>query len=415
MNSSSPTESFANVIIAQDEHVGGDIAQIFHQQLRGHPKIKSVCLSFATRSGSQSCVPTPLNPDLGSRVDSPDPLVAWVDILVVALGADALAKMLHGITNDSFLLGLLRSWDVSKKIILVPCMSKNTWENPMTRKQLSKIRRKWNWIRVLAPMFSFGGTNTEADNNTWAGMDEMIKTVRTQAEILTMGHDIHVTDDEGTETSILCKQSSKIILPLEILSMILEKLRDWELAHALGIFTNLAIPLEWERLMPRQRNASPNSHSLEWTILTHRYSDIVSKIQGLRPKWLSSMSVKLIFKFARADLLSYLEASHKDLFWSTFGQRLLPTKASAVFGKVEILEWWKISPSFLKKEYAAEVMDLASKAGFVHVLECMYFSEPLFPLSHGCLTQEARFTSKNDTSSATCILLRRVMLTPESL
>ena len=369
MTSKSPTELFANVLLAQDEHLSGDVAKGFYQQLRSHPKIRPVCLNSTTCSGPQSCVPTPLKPDLGSRIHSPDPLIAWADLLVVVLGADPLAKMLHGITNDSFLLGMLRSWDVSKKIILVPCMSKNTWENPMTRKQLSKIRRKWNWIRVLEPIFSFGAANTETDLHTWAGMDEMLKTVQTHAEILTMGHDVHVTDHGGTKESILCKQSNKVILPSEIWSMILEQMRDWELAQALGIFTNLATPPEWQPFIPLQSDASPNSHSLEWVILTHRYSDIVSIIQASPPKWLSSMSVKLIFKFARTDLLSYLEANYKDLFWSTFGQRLLPTKASAVFGKSEILEWWKTSPSFLKKEYTAEAMDLASKAGFVHVLE----------------------------------------------
>lgn len=58
-----------------------------------------------------------------------------------------------------------------------------------------------------------------------------------------------------------------------------------------------------------------------------------------------------------------------DLFWSQFGHTLIPTKASAVFGQTKILEWWRRSPSFLTKEYNTDAIDLASKSGYVHVLQ----------------------------------------------
>ncbi|KAI9871253.1 MAG: hypothetical protein M1830_003139, partial [Pleopsidium flavum] len=65
----------------------------------------------------------------------------WADLLVLApVDTNTLAKMLNGM-SDNVLLEVLRGWDVSKKILLVPGMSVPMWENPMTRKQLNKLRR----------------------------------------------------------------------------------------------------------------------------------------------------------------------------------------------------------------------------------------------------------------------------------
>ncbi|KAG9600487.1 flavoprotein, partial [Aureobasidium melanogenum] len=70
-------------------------------------------------------------------------LCQWADLLVLApIDANNLAKMLHGDT-DNLVLEILRSWNVSKKIVMVPGMSSLMWENPMTKKQLTKIKRKW--------------------------------------------------------------------------------------------------------------------------------------------------------------------------------------------------------------------------------------------------------------------------------
>ena len=67
-------------------------------------------------------------------------LCEWANLLVLApIDANNLAKMLHGHT-DNLLLEILRSWNVSKKILMVPGMSSLMWENPMTKKQLTKIR-----------------------------------------------------------------------------------------------------------------------------------------------------------------------------------------------------------------------------------------------------------------------------------
>ena len=66
-------------------------------------------------------------------------LCEWANLLVLApIDANNFAKMLHGHT-DNLLLEILRSWNVSKKILMVPGMSALMWENPMTKKQLVSI------------------------------------------------------------------------------------------------------------------------------------------------------------------------------------------------------------------------------------------------------------------------------------
>lgn len=79
-------------------------------------------------------------------------LVAWADLLVLApIDADHMSKMMAGIT-DTLLLEVLRSWDASRRILMVPGMSTHMWENPVTKRQISKLHRKWHWVRVLPPI-----------------------------------------------------------------------------------------------------------------------------------------------------------------------------------------------------------------------------------------------------------------------
>ncbi|CAK7214232.1 hypothetical protein SCUCBS95973_002068 [Sporothrix curviconia] len=88
-------------------------------------------------------------------------LVAWADLLVLApIDADSLARMMAGIT-DTLLLEVLRGWDASKRILLVPGMSTHMWENPVTKRQISKLHRKWHWVRVLPPiLWHYNGSST---------------------------------------------------------------------------------------------------------------------------------------------------------------------------------------------------------------------------------------------------------------
>jgi hypothetical protein len=304
---------------------------------------------------------------------SVDELTEWADLLVVApFRADSMAKMLHGIT-DNILLEVLRSWDVSKKILLVPGMSFAMWENPMTKRQLSKVRRKWNWIRVLEPVLWNSKEGYQAETpKGWTGTEELIRTIQNQVDLMTIGHD-HGSKASAARYVATPADRNQIKLPTEIWSIVFEYVGDWEVATSLGIYTRLPQPAEWRRNMgwpTTQEILQEYTKDLEWIVLTGGLTDVVRYFEsGPPPKWLSKLCVKLIIKFARTDLLSYLEAKYKDLFWSAFGHTLLPTKASAAFGKIAILEWWRTSPSFLTKEYTVEALDSASKAGFVHILE----------------------------------------------
>ena len=299
-------------------------------------------------------------------------LCAWADMLVLApIDADTFAKMLHGIT-DCLLLEVLRGWDISKKILLVPGMTTAMWENPMTKKQLSKVRRKWQWVRVMQPILWF----YEDERATkcmvgWDGFNELVDVIKNQAELMTIGHDVDIA---AAGAANLARQNIRTdaLLPPEVWTLIFEYVGDWEVAKALNIYTNIPTPGEWQRRPDEAKNdLNMYKRSLEWTMLTSPVPKIIEKLR-VAPKdmsYLSSLCVKLVIKFCLTDILTYLEGNFKDLFWSSFGQKLLPTKASAVYGRTEILEWWRTSPSFLSKDYTSEAIDGASKSGFVHILD----------------------------------------------
>ncbi|KAN0120181.1 flavoprotein [Hyaloscypha variabilis] len=296
----------------------------------------------------------------------------WADMMVLApIDADTLAKMLHGMT-DCLVLEILRGWDVSKKILLVPGMTSSMWENPMTKKQLSKIRRKWQWVRVMQPiLWHYEEKGLGKVLAGWDGFNELIDVIKNQAELMTIGHDVDIAAS-GAASLARYNTKTDALLPPEIWTLIFDYVGDWEVSKALDIFTNIPTPLEWK---PPAKECKDElqiwMRSLEWTILTSPTSKIIDKLKTAPEdlKFLSSLCVKLIIKFCLTDLLTYLETNLKDVFRESFGQKLLPTKASAIYGRTEILEWWRTSPSFLQKDYTAEAIDGASKSGFVHVLD----------------------------------------------
>lgn len=296
-------------------------------------------------------------------------LCNWADMLVLApIDAGTLGKMLHGIT-DNLLLEVLRGWDISKKILLVPGMTTLMWENPMTKKQLSKLRRKWKWVRVMPPiLWHYDEKGPAKCFVGWDGFNELVDVIKNQAELMTIGHDVDIV---GTAMQ-MSNVRTETLLPPEIWSVILEYVGDWEISRALNVYANIPTPPEW-RQKPNETKDELQVYmrSLEWTILTSAVSKIIDKLQQApeNMRYLSSLCVKLIIKFCLTDLLTYLETNFKDVFWASFGQKLLPTKASAVYGRTAILEWWRTSPTFLSKDYTAEAIDGASKAGFVHVLD----------------------------------------------
>ncbi|KFY45008.1 hypothetical protein V495_03150 [Pseudogymnoascus sp. VKM F-4514 (FW-929)] len=295
----------------------------------------------------------------------------WADLLVLApISADTLGKMLNGITG-TLILDVLRGWDVSKKIILVPGMTTSMWENPMTKKQLSKLRRKWNWVRVMPPiLWQYDEKGAKKCLIEYDGFPDLVETINNQAELLTIGHDVDITTSGDIEQARR-NQKTETRLPSELWTIIFDYVGDWEVAQSIGIYTNLPIPKEWELRESPKDELHEYMRSLESTILTKPVPHVIGKLDEA-PKtmeYLSSLCVKLIIKFCLTDVLSYLETKFREVFWTSFGGKLLPTKASAVYGRNEILEWWRTSASFLKKDYTDEAIDGASKSGFVHVLD----------------------------------------------
>lgn len=299
-------------------------------------------------------------------------LVDWADLLVLApIDADHLAKMMSGI-SDTTILEVLRAWDVSKKILLVPGMSVQMWENPMTKKQLSKIKRKWNWIKVMPPVLWYhSGRGNEKRTVSWDGFNDLVGIIKNQAELMSLGHDVEVAAKQAMHT-ISPRRVAKT-LPPEIWSIIFQHVGDWEIASALNVYTTLKTPVEWTK--NRASLMDPNElymYDLEWLILSRPGSDVICRKLSEAPKglrYVSSLVVKLIMKFSLTDVLTYLETNLSKVFWASFSLKFLPNKASGIYGRVDILTWWNTSPSFLKKEYDAEALDNASRMGYVHVLD----------------------------------------------
>lgn len=295
-------------------------------------------------------------------------LCQWADLLVLApIDANNLAKMLHGDT-DNLVLEILRSWNVSKKIVMVPGMSNLMWENPMTKKQLTKIKRKWNWIQVLQPLL-WTFENDRKKVTSWDALDEVVDTARNQVDLMNIGHGVHVTPNASSATFKTSSKKSRTVLPPELWSIIIDAINDWELAKTLHIYTNLEPSSEWQQ-HASAKGPSTYMEQLEWTLLTGNLSDLKKFIaDNSVPRWLSRLCIKLIMRFSMTSVLSYLESHHKDLFWTTFDGTFLPDKASSVFGRVEILEYWNTSAWFLNKKYTAETLDGASRQGFIDVLD----------------------------------------------
>ncbi|EME49701.1 hypothetical protein DOTSEDRAFT_40861 [Dothistroma septosporum NZE10] len=295
-------------------------------------------------------------------------LCEWANLLVLApLDANSLAKMLHGHT-DNLLLEVLRSWNVSKKILLLPGMSSLMWENPMTKKQLTKIRRKWNWIQVMQPLL-WTFVDEQKKVNSWDATDDLVDAIRNQVDLLNIGQGMNLSPNHRAAFSDSASKKSSSLLPPELWTMIFDFTGDWELSQTMHVYTNLLVPTEWASHFSAQ---GPRNYmeTLELTILRGNLADVKHFIATHSvPRWLSKLCIKLIMRFAMTSLLAHLEANHRDLFWTTFGHTFLPDKASSVFGRTEILEFWRTSPSFLTKEYNAEALDGASRAGFVNILE----------------------------------------------
>ncbi|KOS22983.1 Uncharacterized protein ESCO_003790 [Escovopsis weberi] len=321
-----------------------------------------------------------LTPGPGDRADDVEfyrqqayDLVQWADLLVcVPLDADGIAKMLAGVA-DTFLGEVLRGWDSQKVIILVPGMSTHMWANPLTKRQLGKIRRKWGWVRALPPiLWHYEGSPNPKRVPNWNGFNDVLGIIKNQAELLGLGRDVDIGPGSGASAAPEADARVRTKLPPEIWTIIFDLSGDWELAKAMGVYTTLPAPGPWT-LQPKDPGNALQvyEHELEWTALTGSPGSVCRKLSQAPTSFqdLPALVVKMVIRFGLVEVLAYLEANRPDLF-RAFEGTILPTKASAYYARTEVLDYWRQSAFFRDKHaYEAEAVDGASKNGHVRVLD----------------------------------------------
>ncbi|EPS33799.1 hypothetical protein PDE_08761 [Penicillium oxalicum 114-2] len=319
-------------------------------------------------------------------------LCEWADMLLVApIDAGALGSMLAGLTN-TLTLALLRGWVSTKPVILIPGMTVSEWDHPLTSRQLDEIRRFWPWIRIVRPVLWKSNGPEDLTPLPWDGLHDLHKSLELGLKIpFRQGRISKKVPEEASESPAKAVASAKSSandtatalrqlqthwptpgsrvksLPFELwLNVFEDQLGDWEIAKAVGIPTNLSVPKEWQSHLLKMSTPA----SLEYTILRGSFAAMKKRIDSL-PRWkpLSDLACHLIVKFSRTDILSYLTENHLDLLWTTSRLTNIPYRASAIYGNPTVLTWWRDAPALPNKEYAADAMDGASRAGFIHVLD----------------------------------------------
>ncbi|KAJ5093753.1 hypothetical protein N7456_009614 [Penicillium angulare] len=323
-------------------------------------------------------------------------LCEWADMLLVApIDAGALGSMLAGLTN-TLTLGLLRGWVSTKPVVLIPGMTVSEWDNPLTTRQLEEIRRFWKWIRIVRPVLWKSNGPEDLTPLPWHGLKDLHETLEKTLGLPSWDASLTAASTANGKSTTTQSSSKAILstaasgsntvsalrqlqthwpnsemkvrsLPLEMwLNIFEEQLGDWETAKAVGIPNNLPVPQEWQSHLLKMSTPA----SLEYTILRGSFASIKKRIDAL-PRWkpLSDLACHLIVKFSRTDILSYLTENHLDLLWTTSRLTNIPYRASAIYGNPTVLTWWRDAPALPNKEYMADAMDGASRAGFLHVLE----------------------------------------------
>ncbi|KKA29501.1 hypothetical protein TD95_001578 [Thielaviopsis punctulata] len=302
-------------------------------------------------------------------------LVDWADILVLApLDADAISKMLAGFA-DTMLLRILRGWDTSKRILLVPGMSRQCFANHMTQRQLDDIHTNWPWIRTLPPIqWHYDGTADCKRIVQWSGFNEVVHIIRNQADLFSIGRDIDVTAPFNAINGN--QRSSHVRLPPELWSMIMDFTGDWELSQALGIYSHNQEPEAWKARKADKTKTPGGLFGIELEDITLRESQAVicHKLSQAPPdfKELTPLTIKLIVRFSLISVLEYLEANRPDLFRAAFDNVSFTLMASAYYGRTDVLDFWKRSPTFKGRHsqlYTVDAVNGASENGFTHVLD----------------------------------------------
>ena len=303
-------------------------------------------------------------------------LAHWADLMLLIADAGMVSLMLAGLTTD-VMLHAIRCWDVSKKMLLLPEMSAEQYMNPVSKRQMSKLQRRWDWVHILAPAtwtFSLPDNSTDALDLeeeivwTWDGLSEMLECMQSETQMVLRRAGALSLASLQLEASL--SPSSKPALPPEIWTHVFDFLGDWEVATALGVYTHLSMPSHWHNLVPEPGS---KARSLEWMILTQPIAQVKTffekQTKDQSPPTLSSISLDIILRFARTDVLTYLASNQKDIFWTSFPSEILPYRASVVYNSPAILQWWKDCPAVIQKVYNSQAIDNASRMGFIEVLQ----------------------------------------------
>ncbi|KKZ66902.1 hypothetical protein EMCG_07398 [[Emmonsia] crescens] len=358
-----------------------------------------------------SCYPdTPISAQPGSKLSSRPwmnataaELISWADVLILSpIDAGTLGAMIAGLTT-SLTLMVLRGWDITKTVLLVPRMTTSEWQSPMTKRQLSELATFWSWVKVLPPAlskFEPPAGLVEIPWDGWATFSSKVRkclgcpfppsTIQEDDKLakdvasgngstpLAIPSSLHEREQSvnneayqnGTNqdpTSAIRKE--KPILPPELLTMILEMLDDWETAASVGVYAKIPVPEKWKPYIPTPRAPA----TFEYTVLRGSMKEIEQQLSTIPPrKPLSKIVTDLILKFSRTDILDSLCKLRMDLYLSTPQLKNLPLSASSKFGSTSLLTWWRncsTLPTLPIKDYLPEAIDAASRAGFVHVLE----------------------------------------------
>ena len=312
-----------------------------------------------------------------------------------------LGAMIAGLTS-TLTLTVLRGWDVSKTILLVPGMTLGEWKAPLTRRQLNEIRTLWPWAKILPPVFSRFEPPNSLVEMPWDGRELFYEEIRkglgwqgkigkpesegspsrTKEQASAANTNGHIQDFRKQSTqngekprkstgspSPMRRRPDEPALPFELLTMIMEASGDWELATAVGVYARIPIPEKWKSLCPDPKTPSAPL-SLEYTILRRPFREIKEKLSAL-PQWkpLPNIAAHLILKLCRIDILDYIIKSRNDLYWATTHLSTLPLRVSSTYGNTALLDWWLSCPDIPTNDYLPDAVDGASRAGFIHVLD----------------------------------------------
>ena len=297
----------------------------------------------------------------------------WADLAVcVPLDADGIAKMLAGMA-DTFVGEVLRGWSPRKPMLLVPGMSVPMWENPITHRQLDELRSKWNWLSLMSPItWEYEGSPTPRRTTTWSGFNEVLAAIQDHANIMGLGEHVVLQTGFGLAYDELVPVNTE--LPSELWSTILNFTGDWELAKALGVYTNLPMPSVWVQLLPDDQSNELQIYEYElmWTLLTSTEASTCRKLSQAPLSFdrLPYHFRTVALRFALVQVLEYLSINRPDLYRDIAQSFLMHLVGMGHPPSVVLLDFW-IRSGWTNEDMTTihEFVTIASKRGFVNVLE----------------------------------------------